>query len=113
MTESSPLWTVGQPGNYGFRNDTKLAVRKLVSAGATSRPARGSNEHSPSGIQPYLGLEVNDQVGEGVQFRGIGTLGGIALYVVPMTNGWYTLPKLLEYITKSEKSHGSARAYSL
>jgi len=58
-------------------------------------------------------LEVNDQVGEGVQFRGIGMLGGTALFVVPMTSGWYTLPKLLEYITKSEKSHGSARAYSL
>ena len=58
-------------------------------------------------------IAVNDQVGEGVQFRGIGTLGGIALFVVPKTSGWYTLPKLLEYITKSEKSHDSARAYSL
>ena len=57
-------------------------------------------------------LEVNDQVGEGVQFRGIGMLGGIAVFVV-LTSGWYTLPKLLEYITKSEKSHDSARAYSL
>jgi hypothetical protein len=58
-------------------------------------------------------LEVNDQVGEGVQFRRIGTLVGRALFVVPMTNGWYSLPKVFEYLTKSEKSHGSARAYSL
>jgi hypothetical protein len=72
-----------------------------------------NNEHSPSGIQPYLGPEVNDQVGEGVQFGCIETLGGIALFMVPMTSGWYTLPKLLDYTTKSEKRHGSARAYSL
>ena len=101
---------VGNPETMAFA--MTLAIR-LLGTGATSRPARRcSNEHLPSGIQPYLGPEVNDEVGEGVQFRGIGTLGGIALFMVRMTSGWYTLPKLFDYITKSEKSHGSARAYS-
>jgi hypothetical protein len=59
------------------------------------------------------GYVLNDQVGEGVQFRCIGTLAGIALFMVPMTGGWYTLPRLLDHISKSEKRHGSARAYSL
>jgi hypothetical protein len=65
--------------------------------------------------QPYsgLGLAINMQkrYNSAVSERRAASL--LVAWMVPMTSGWHTFPKLSDYITNSDKSYGSARANSL
>lgn len=66
----------------------------------------------PISYPRYLGpdLTINMQKGynSAVSERRVASL--LVVWMVPMTSGWHSFPKLSDYITNSDKNYGSARA---